>query len=272
MRDATRDLDVHARRQIAAIRELGVVRSVTALSLSEAAANGDPLDVYARVAAERARTKIDAPVIEVVLDRERHRDTTLNAYLESARSTAGFHRAYVHAEGSCAHRYLPLDVVLAAVERCSRTPLPRIVRTRTPSTLDDLRDLALASPSARPLCVPDADEAQTFRVHGAELDGYRMALHDVAHLVVLGDRREGRAREAARVFDAVSVELAGIEIPEAARDRVHDLLDHVISGYDDAPSAFTVVDARAAEIAAVCGFDLGDLGARAERRFARATG
>lgn len=272
MREVARDLEAHQRRQIAAIERLGVVRSIAELSLDASAALGDPLGVYARVLGERARTKVDAPVLEIVLVRATHRETTLNAYLEGSRSTAPFHRAYVHADGSFAHRYLPLDVLLAGVEACSRTPPPRIVRTRAPSTLEELRDLALEEPSARPLCVPDAEDTRTFRVHGDDLDGYRMALHDVSHLVVLGDRPAGRARAAARVFDALSEELARIDVPSAARDRVHDLLDHVISAYDDVEGAIAFVDARGAEIAADAGGDLVGLGARVARRLSRATG
>ncbi len=270
--DTARDLEVHQRRQIEALEALGVVRGVEELSLERAASRGDPLGVFARALEGRAREHV--PVVEVILDRTWHREMTLNAYLDGSPSTRAFHAAYVHAEGSNVFRYLPLDVLLAGVAVCSPTPLPRLVRTTAPSTLEELRDLALQD--ARPLCVPDATSSASFRVHGAELDGYRMALHDVSHVAVLGDRPVGRSRDAARVFDALEQEIAAMErasgeLAHDARPRLHELLDHVISGYHGVAATIWHLDVRGVEMAADHGERFIGLGARTAARLAQVT-
>ncbi len=239
----------HEEAQLAKLRaEPGRVRRLERFSLKDAPVKvGDPLGLLARFVDEHAQLSLE--ITEVELDAEVHATMTMNAYLAASSETRVIHDAYVHPPGSRVWRYLPLQLLVSAVLDVSSATPVEIQLTASNITLADVRDLLARQRPARPLCVacvPFDDGG--FAVHGGVLDAYQMTLHDLTHVVVFGTRPRARPSEAVLLYDALEAAIHAHVREEARGPALHELLDHVVSGYDGLREGVAHVERRLAEM------------------------
>ncbi len=239
----------HEEAQLAELRaEPGGVRRIERFPLKDAPGRmGDPLGLLERFVDEHAQLSLE--ITELELDAEVHPTMTMNAYLAASSETRAVHDAYIHPPGSRVWRYLPLQLLVSTVlDVASATPI-ELQLTATNVALADVRDLLARQRPARPLCVASVPfDERGFAVHGGVLDAYQMTLHDLTHVVVLGTRPRARPSEAVLLYDALEAAIHVHVREEERSPALHELLDHVVSGYDGLREGVAHVERRLGEL------------------------